>query len=404
MNPVQNNPMTLLGMNFIAPTNSLVVQKPPAQNMPAQNFHPIKQENPLLNPLDSLRRRLPAEINAISQQLMSSGLKDGKSLEIATWRDNFRAALNIMVKNKNPQMILDQFIHLMQMILEEQDENSVLGSDGFAYGKMNLAIKLNMFSPLYRKRSPSKPNDPTPLTTNAHPNVRYMIDWLKKHHSWHPNKEIKEQYEQLEKQDSVPQISVEPISSNPLLERLQRIRIAAAQIAAEESQKKVLQEQQYKAQINFYVGCYVQNVQAISNLSDGNLAHQNDQLDNAQQNFDNRINELNNQSQQLENDIAHLEQQNQQLNQDLAQLQGNISQAQKEEIQLQILINETKKEIKKNKNKWIKDVVIAAGIVGACLFAQWALQAIASAAGTGAKAILTTKGTGLGFKVLQPLG
>lgn len=72
--------------------------------------------------------------------------------------------------------------------------------------------------------------------------------------------------------------------------------------------------------------------------------------------------------------IAELEQRIQYVRQDIALCR-------QQDYQLQLAIEQTKKAIKERERGWIKDVVKAVVIIGACWFAQWALGHALSAAG-----------------------
>lgn len=338
----------------------------------------------ILNQADNLRIRIFAEIDAITRQLNGSGLNDEMTRMIRNWKDRLRTALRSNGNAQrvvNTQRVLDQHILVLQQMLTDPishgplDLNSVLGSDGRSYGEMSLRVHLHIVGQAYRNRSPLEPNNPAPFTTVPHTNVQYMLGWLRGYNALLPNDVMEARFKQIE--NNAPAIPVTPPPANSPLGRIQRLVAEQAARDKEDAERGNNIEAQMKSPVNQFV----QNAVVIIQNAALDMQQQAARIQGLEHNLNAGIQRLNGIAQELENDLARLEADNQALNIRIADVQANIGNVKREDLDLELLINETEKEIKKNKHAWVKDALIAAAVVGICVFAIYAAPLILPGAG-----------------------
>lgn len=184
-----------------------------------------------------LRRQLQAEINEIHELLNQSPLHDETSETIREWTKHFSLTLQ---HEGNEQWILNQFTHFLQQILTDAitqgplDHDSLLGSDGRAYGRMSLSVFLSTISEELRHRCPLDLNNPQPFTTTPHPIVSKMVTWLEQHGQLLHSAAIEKDYHQLVKENRLPSLPTkQTLWKEKIKTRYQEMRQAQESQAAE---------------------------------------------------------------------------------------------------------------------------------------------------------------------------
>lgn len=363
-----------------------------------QNVAPVNAN--FRSPADILRTRIQAELAGMTKQLAGSNLNDALTVHIRNWKNRFSTAL----AHQNVQHVLNENIRLLQELLRDPfhapfDQNSVLGSDGIAYGQMSLTLHLQSVPAQYRNRSPMNPNDPTPFTTAPHPNIQYMVQWLESHHALVHDAEIENRYQQLRNQNNAPQIPVAPPAANSVEARL--ARIFALQAARENANQKALNEQAAKAEAQ--VNQYVQNVNAINVAHEQNVKNQVDRIQNIDQNFQANLQRVNQAIENMDKQIVDLEADHEAVIKQNEDVKKKISDVQQQDNQLAQLIKEAELEIKKRQQQMWKDIALAVVIVGGCAFGSWALAGVLQGSGIG-MSVGTTAGGGGKLGIILAVG
>ncbi len=165
----------------------------------SSSFSPVNPTEDLVRQT-AIRRQLICELYTLREAISSSGFSDDMTRQLDEWHTNFSNALR---SYSDERQVLSAYIGLLQNILRDPvtlaplDKQAVLGSDGYTYGSLSLAVYKLGTSEEYRKRSPMNPNNPESLCTRPHPVVRSMLDWVEGHDALLYSKELEERYLQL---------------------------------------------------------------------------------------------------------------------------------------------------------------------------------------------------------------
>jgi hypothetical protein len=128
---------------------------------------------------------------------MTQYIRDG-------WHAPFSRA--IRAREASASDLFQQYVGELQANLRDAiigaplDANAVLGSDGYTYGQMALAVYQEAMPEPYRNRSPVDPDDPAPFATRPHTVARHMVRWLQGHGELLAAPELERDYLQLMRQ------------------------------------------------------------------------------------------------------------------------------------------------------------------------------------------------------------
>lgn len=354
-------------------------------------------------------QRTISELERIRRQIANSGLNDPMTRSLVNWQEGF--AKHFRAHRADTAAVLQTYIDLLKQIMVDPiihvplDDLAVLGSDNHAYNYQYLNIRLNSgeIPEGQRNRSPYDPMDPRPFTAQPHTNVRHLVGWLRGQRVYEPDSKIEAEFKRLQDRNIVL-IRANP----PTAEEFKRERIdGLLAIQRGRDQKKVKAEEDQEKKIN-------ENKERLENLIVNrfgpieqrcNDAFQgfNNRLAAVQQGNDNHLVQLNQMADNLLQQCDKMETEIKVLKEQEKSIQAGIETTHLANIQLQQDVHQTLIEIKKRNSKWIKDLCIAAAVVGGCMIASWAVGAVLSSGGGGAAAVngavLPTKGGGAMLKI-----
>lgn len=134
--------------------------------------------------LARIKEQIGNELSALDRQLRSSGQQiDRITGEIQRWSQGFAQVLR---QDIDPIIIKAQFGLLNAKLKDCRsrplDERALLGSDGESYHPETLESYRRNAPAEHRQRSFLHP-EITNLSTAPHPNIPYVVQWLKNHHA-----------------------------------------------------------------------------------------------------------------------------------------------------------------------------------------------------------------------------
>lgn len=337
---------------------------------------------------DELRRKelLIADLQNFKGLIESSRLQDEITLELKNWNDRFLDALQF---HRNPDLVKEEFLTLLEEMLRDPfnvplRRDALLGSDGKTYSRQALSLYLHS-TPEEERRSPplSTPQDPpVSFTTEAHPIVSKLIDWLEQQRPLPPLSEALENaYAELVAKNelpTIPTVQSEKIRSRRERRRQQNLEAKAkserlAQNLAVIKQELAERVQQEFAPLHERVDAAAQTrLEQIAALSEKDK----EKLDLVER----RIEELHTGTQQLE-------EHNEGLRRRFVLTGQALQDVKVQDAKLAIAINDTRIAIRKRKEREARSTWTAIAVVGLCMVGGWALGSICSAAGGGSYGI-----------------
>lgn len=298
--------------------------------------------------------------------------KDSMTESIRDWWRKFQKSLqsdpNVKRKELEYMILLAE---LLQNPLGPLDEDSILGSDGYTYGRKQLCVHLNRARGEDRFRSPLDPLNPGSFTTTRHEIVCEMVIWLKRWLENFPydrsdpafseiqrlvsNEEVDIAYERLKGQNQIP---ILPTVRSEAQRRIAQIKSKRDKEKLEEEQgeyaslleEALILQKESAAQIEEQIRKTRRVFQEI-----------NEKIEALSQRDQERLVQIQSQVNVLKEEINALDQQNRELDARQQELGARITELQQDDINLQKDINEVRIAIKKRNQKWIKDVLIAVG-------------------------------------------
>lgn len=359
----------------------------------------------------ALRRQLNAELVEIGEILTHYPSQDMMTKSIKSWYEGFRAAMR---RQAEAHFVLDQYISLLQGILRDPisqaplDEETYLGSDGITYGQKSLHLFNVSVSEEIRERLPMNPQGCKPFIL-----VRHLVQWLQKRNACLSSDVHEKLYREL--------TNLKPVKDDRQ-KRLERIRERSLKL--EQEKKRAVNE--FKERIHEEVSAEVhqafdpirkklqqstqEHLACIKDLErrdrerlEGLQLQLNKQDREPQQkSFQEQLNALQEAIENvLEEQITNLEEEIDDLKKDNNQVGYQVARAFQECKQVQAEILETRKALAKRRKSSLKPLFTTLAIVGASVFATWALQGIVTAMGSGFNvSLVPIKGgaeLGLGF-------
>lgn len=319
-----------------------------------------------------LRRILRAELIQIHGDLMAEPGSDEIKVALLEWTRLFKEALTV---DGDEQQILENFKRALRELLTDPftnaplGRNALLGSDGYTYDPVTLDAYRRLVSPELRNRSPSAPADPTPFTTRLHPLVGKMIDRLESH----------------------------DLRSNPnLTQRRDRLR---AIVASEDPVRNTeIDAQALEQKLLNYATQRFDEIRIESELRLAPLSTQIQAEHQSTQEFRTRFTlEI----ETVEQQYHLLEIENQQQWKRLQNIEAGLNELDRAHLKVQAILTQIKIEPKKRKKRFLQKLLEVSLIVGAGLFATWALNAaLATAGGAASNAsayLAPTRGGGAGI-------
>lgn len=371
----------------------------------------------MINPEHAaLKKTIMDDLAVIKEKLDSHGMHDELSKDIMDWHTQFVNSL--LLKNVDPKNVLDSFINLLKEKLIDPishdclDEEAVLGTDGRTYGQISLDNYRNSsIAEEYKQGSPLDPENKAAFFTSPHHNVRYMLNWLRQNNALPESAEVKRpDIKPIDKKDDIkPQVTA--VQS----ERIERLKARLADRQQNQQQLKqkeqepsvdreikrpesdpIPQADQKGERINqFFANLEPELARDVKEEVQQNVRqrvqevaqHQFQQANDLAQRDRERNQVLDRMMDELENGIVALDRENEVLADIVNNVDGQIDEAQRDDARLRMTINQIKQQTKKKKKSWIKDLIVAAAIVGVCIFATWALcGALSAVGGAGANA------------------
>ena len=288
--------------------------------------------------------------------------------------------------------------------LEQTEVNAAVA------GNIIDAASIHRFTQWLQEHTNANANDPQPLRTRHIEVLQELIQaqamFVQDHD---PIVDEANRVQQQQEQQDVdvaperPQLTPQEIAAERAAERRRQREQALAENAAREARR--LQQdadiqamnQRYDALQRDVDAAIVQQFnQRVHEPLAAAIQNQNQRVDALAEEVERDRQILNGRVQVLEAEIAGLERHGRTLDEQIATVRQGIDQARLEDLQLQKLLDATQAAVKKKKKQWIKDVVKAVVIVGACILATWALQAAISATTGAAAAGSTAAGAGVG--------
>lgn len=293
----------------------------------------------LHDPHFQIRRKLFAELAEIGDLLSKSPLQDELTEKLRHWHSHFFNSLH-------PELIETQFLDLLEGYLTEAltgeplDEQTVLGSDGIAYGFMFLKIYQHQGASPYKERAPLSPLNDEVFTTCPHTVARHLVTWLKKKRPhFHPTK-TEEEFRKLP-----PQVD-------------SRIaQLVARRKEREQSRSQMrLNMQSVSLMASHSFETTLEKVGELKKQNHQNLAYLEQKDSAIKKTLEHLISDLTVGIKDLEKDIENLRDQQ-------SRIDSQVHHLQMRDMQLKISILEVKAEIKKRDKRRMEACGLALAIV-----------------------------------------
>ncbi len=283
---------------------------------PQNNPHLITA---LRNPRITIRRIVNAELLQIQDTFQDIGFGDPFSFVILEWVRTFRTH---HLAHPDAERVFQRYAALLQE-----------------------ALVLQMA--MYIDNPPSESKEPFLL-------VCYMKEWLDKHHLADGLNDLWTQYNRLYNQRMRA-----PASG---LEIVQRRRAIQAERRRQRQDREYERVREIIPSIrNDFIQAVVPHVELVIQEINAAASQVLANIEEARVADDAALNQLRQAQEQLKADIMRLEGENLNIDLDLQRLQDRIDVAEKEDKQFQKDLNNLETQIKKNKKKWIKDLLKAGG-------------------------------------------
>ncbi len=202
-----------------------------------------------------LRRELLQKLDQLDQTLLHFNQQDRLTQIIRAWKDAFRAVVNTdafttEIKDRFFNQLKESLVDALpcqvsegSIIYPPLDDEALLGSDGFVYGKKWLSILWKQLPEQLRTRSPLNPEQPTPFSVQPHEPARFLVRWLHDSGVYEPLAQLEQMYAQ--QRDQMPPLPGLAQPSQGLQERLNRLKqkTAAVNHQVDQESRQKLSEQ-----------------------------------------------------------------------------------------------------------------------------------------------------------------
>ena len=364
-----------------------------------------------------IRRQLPGELETIQHYLTESSLHDETSELIRNWyqvfQGEFTATINLERQQGIPadlEGMLNRYLEMLADILIDQnsnqpyDEQTLLGSDGEAYGYRWYCIYLHHVDPAYRNRSPLSPEINTRFTVSPHVLIGQMVVWIRRFMPDFRSQLLEDQFNALPVIPAFPEPETARSRARDIVAR-RRAEQAGIPLGSLDERMRAIAERNHVqfvqqpqnaradeivTQIRQEIFGRVQQLDSVD-VQFAQMA--NERLNGIEQREADQIQNIQNEIAQLDVEIEHLETDITEIDDQLNRTDVSLDQAKRARLELERSRKQLELEIarakKKKKQKLIKAIVTTVVIVVVCIYAP-------------ELGLSSAKGGGLNFKFTLP--
>lgn len=360
-------------------------------------IQPINQNHipRVYDPEMQIQRSLRGGIDEIGVVLRESNLNDELSTLIRQWHVNFTKALELKNIDLNP--IAEEFLDLLQGVLTmpginiPYDDETVLGSDGQAYGYKILCLFYSKTNAPFSERSPLRPDDPTPFKASPHAIARFLVSWLKIYRPNFTSERVDREFSQLASIPEIPGLSKSIAQAKKgLTDKIQHIQQQQLKREKKKEERRQIADRQFEVLDQVIDQVVVEKFAELNQQIAENHAAKNELLDQHEQNFEHAVDALRQHYDSLDRRGEILEADIADLKIELAHIGAQVVSAQADNIRLKIAIIETQKALNKREKGFWKQILMVGAVIIGSYIATWAVGSLVSSLGSTSMGASTT--------------